>query len=443
MKLPFKLTIAIFTFTGLYACKPTNPNYNADAANPLYFSQSLNNLTDVIVHDIFSPPVASRIYAYPCIAAYEALLPAHPKQKSFAGQLNDLQTIAKPEESKNYCYPLASLVAFQQVAKQLIFSEDKMLSYETQLFKNLDTIGIPQKVKTQSIKYGEAVAKHILKWAAADNYSETRSAPKFSITNKKGKWQPTPPAYMEGIEPSWNKIRPMVLNNADQFPPPPPSPFSLEKQSDFYKETLEVYEAVKTAKQEEEDIARFWDCNPYVMNQTGHVMFATKKITPGGHWMGITNITCQTANANLMKTIEAHALVAIALFDAFISCWDEKYRSQLIRRETVINEHIDAEWTPILQTPPFPEYTSGHSVISTAAAITLTNLFGDNFAFTDDVEVKYGLPKRSFTSFKQASNEAAISRLYGGIHYMPAITYGVEQGEKVGAFVNEKIKLFK
>jgi len=426
--------IAIVLFA-LFSCHQSNPNYEQDAAQPQYFSSSLNNLTDIIVHDIFSPPVASRVYVYPCIAAYEALLPAYPNKKSFANRLNGLKNIPKPGSDQKYCYSLASITAFQKVAMQLIFSEDKMNTYDSELMQAIDTVGIPAKVKANSKSYGELVADHILQWASTDNYKETRSAPKFSISDDVGIWKPTPPAYMEGIEPSWKKIRPMVLNHADQFVPPPPPPFNLQKKSLFYEQTLEVYEAVKNITPEHENIARFWDCNPYVMNQTGHVMFAIKKITPGGHWMGITNIACQQAEADLMQTVEALTLVAITLFDAFISCWDEKYRSQLIRPETVINEHIDADWMPILQTPPFPEYTSGHSVISTAAAITLTHLFGDYFAFIDDVEVKYGLPKRSFSSFKQASAEAAISRLYGGIHYMPAITFGVEQGEKVGEFI--------
>lgn len=421
------------------SCQQSNPNYKQEAAQPLYFSNSVSNLTDIIVHDIFSPPVASRVYVYPCIAAYEALLPAHPSKKSFASRLNGLSATPEPENDQTYCYPVAALVAFQKVAQQLIFSEDKMKAYESQLMQAMDTIGIPTQVMKASKNYGAQVAQHILQWASTDNYKETRSAPKFSISDETGRWKPTPPAYMEGIEPSWKKIRTMVLSHADQFVPPPPTSFSLQKNSLFYKQMLEVYEAVKNIEPEEEDIARFWDCNPYMMNQTGHVMFATKKITPGGHWMGITNIACQQAQANLMQTIEAHTLVAIGLFDAFISCWDEKYRSKLIRPETVINEHIDAEWMPILQTPPFPEYTSGHSVISTTAAIVLTHLFGDNIAFIDDVEVKYGLPERSFQSFKQASAEAAISRLYGGIHYMPAITYGVEQGEKVGEFLVKKL----
>jgi hypothetical protein len=244
---------------------------------------------------------------------------------------------------------------------------------------------------------------------------------------------------MEGIEPHWREIRTMVLDSATQFVPEPPTVFDLEKSSKFYKEVMEVYEAVKTADKEKKTIASFWDCNPYVMNQTGHVMFATKKITPGGHWMGITSIASDKANSSFAESVRHSTIVAITLFDGFISCWDEKYRSNLIRPETVINEHIDRDWTPLLQTPPFPEHTSGHSVISTASAEVLTAMLGDNFSFTDDVEVQYGLPMRKFNSFREAAAEAAISRLYGGIHYMPAIDEGVKQGREVGGYVVEKI----
>ena len=141
-----------------------------------------------------------------------------------------------------------------------------------------------------------------------------------------------------------------------------------------------------------------------------------------------------------MKTAETYAMTSIALFDGFISCWDEKYRSNLVRPETVINRKIDEDWLPHLQTPPFPEYTSGHSVVSTAAAVTLTNIYGDKFAFVDSTEVEYGLPPRSFTSFLDASQEAAVSRLYGGIHYRPAIDYGVDQGREVGKLLINRVK---
>ncbi|MGB5315762.1 MAG: vanadium-dependent haloperoxidase, partial [Robiginitalea sp.] len=186
---------------------------------------------------------------------------------------------------------------------------------------------------------------------------------------------------------------------------------------------------------EEVAIAQFWDCNPYVSVTRGHLMFATKKISPGAHWMGITKIACRDTGSDFDKTTYAYAKASIAMADAFISCWDEKYRSNLIRPETLINEYIDDSWKPVLQTPPFPEYTSGHSVVSGAASVALTDIFGPDFAFDDDTELKYGLPIRSFSSFRAAADEAAISRMYGGIHYRKAVEVGVKQGRDLGNFV--------
>ena len=413
--------------------------FEQDLDKPRYFRASLDKLTDIIVHDIFSPPVASRVYVYPCIAAYQVLQSQNSDLKNLAGQLRGLRDTPQPKDTAFMSYHLASLAAFHRVAKELIFSEDKMDAFTDSFYDELSTSGIPQKIIENSKSYGEEVALHILAWADKDNYKESRSFSKFTITEKRSEWKPTPPSYMEGIEPHWRSIRPMVLDSAQQFQPLPPSEFSTEKNSVFYKETMEVYNAVKKASEEQKAIASFWDCNPYVMNQTGHMMFASKKITPGGHWMGISNIAAEKAGLNFAATIKVATMVSIGLFDAFISCWDEKYNSNLIRPETVINEYIDEEWVPLLQTPPFPEHTSGHSVVSTTSAIILSSLIGDPFSYTDDVEVKYGLPSRKFESFKQASQEAAISRLYGGIHYMPAITEGVKQGTQVGELIVKRI----
>jgi hypothetical protein len=176
------------------------------------------------------------------------------------------------------------------------------------------------------------------------------------------------------------------------------------------------------------------------MNVKGHVMFATKKISPGGHWMNITRLACKKASADFVQSAEAYALLSVTLIDGFISCWDEKYRSKLIRPESYINEYIDEDWVPLLQTPPFPEYTSGHSVVSSASAVTLTKLFGENFSFLDSTETEYGLTARSFESFLDASKEAAISRLYGGIHYRPAVENGFIEGTAIGNFVISRIK---
>ena len=427
----------------LMACETQNTAWKETSNDPEIVHRSMKKLTDVIVHDIFSPPVASRVYAYPSIAAYEVIQHMDPSYQSMADQLNQFLAPPQPEAGKDYCYPLASIQAFLNVGKALIFSEEKIASYHEELMAEFKAMGVPNAVMERSMAYGDAVAEHVLNYSKTDNYKETRTYPKYTIPKDPAKWKPTPPDYMDGIEPHWREIRPFVLDSAQQFSPPPPTAFNLDKESTFMKETMEVYNALEVEgaeKEERIEIARFWDCNPYVSNHAGHVMFATKKITPGGHWIGISEIACKQSDASLIESVHTYARVSIALADAFISCWDEKYRSNLIRPETVINIYIDEEWRPALQTPPFPEHTSGHSVISRSAAITLTELFGDNFAFEDTVEEEYGLPVRSFTSFLQASEEAAVSRLYGGIHYRPAIDYGVAQGEKVGKFINSRLQ---
>lgn len=421
------------------ACSPSG-EWKEEASNPQWLHQSMKRISDVIVHDIFSPPVASRIYAYSAIAAYEALRPAYPGYQSLGGQLAGLGKTPQPEQGDDYCFQLAAVHAMLTVGRALTFSEDSIAVYEQALYERYKKAGLPRKVYQRSIDYGGAVAKYILAWADADNYRQTRSFPKYTVSNDPSKWRPTPPDYMDGIEPHWNKIRPFVIDSANQFLPGPPTAFDPKPGSKFYQEAMEVYRAVEGEHAEDKiGIAKFWDCNPYASTHAGHVMYATKKITPGGHWMGITAIACQKAGADSMKSAEAYARVAIALADAFISCWDEKYRSNLVRPESFINVYVDESWRPALQTPPFPEHTSGHSVISSAAALALTQIFGDPFPFEDTVEEEYGLPSRSFNSFIAASEEAAISRLYGGIHYRPAIDFGVEQGRKVGNWVNEHL----
>lgn len=191
--------------------------------------------------------------------------------------------------------------------------------------------------------------------------------------------------------------------------------------------------------EDEKQIAAFWDCNPFAVQDNGHLLVGLKKISPGAHWMGIASIACKQSGKNFSETVQVFTTVAVGLMDGFLSCWDEKYRSNRIRPETAIRKYIDASWTPLLQTPPFPEYLSGHSTVSGASATILTHFFGDDYAYTDTVEVRYGLPARKFTSFKQAAQEAAISRYYGGIHFMDAIENGLVQGEQVGSLVVRKV----
>ncbi len=425
------------------SCASDSGEWKTKTQRADFLHRSLKQITDVIVYDIFSPPVASRIYAYSSIAAYEVAIHQHSKYRSLAGQVTGLEAVPQPEAGKEYCYPLASVQAALKVGRTLVFSEDKMDVFYNQIMKEFRHAGVPDDVFERSVDYGTSVADHVIAWSSKDNYKQSRSFPKYSIQNDLATWKPTPPAYMDAVEPHWNKMRPFAIDSAQQFKPVPPTPFSTDKNSQFYKEAVEVLDMGNNLTTEQREIAFFWDCNPFMMNVKGHVMFATKKISPGGHWINITNVACKKVNADLAQSAEAYARVSIALVDAFMSCWDEKYRSKLIRPETYINQYIDEDWVPVLQTPPFPEYTSGHSMISAASAVTLTKLFGDNFAFTDSTEIEFGLTSRSFKSFIQASEEAAISRMYGGIHYRPAVEVGMTEGRAVGTYILQKIRTRK
>ncbi|WP_338872877.1 vanadium-dependent haloperoxidase [Spirosoma sp. SC4-14] len=441
MKVPlrsgFLLVLLFVAFTGCQ--KSSSPaEYTAKTANPEYYNAALNKLTEVVIHDIFSPPVASRIYGYANLAGYEALVPFDPNYQSLSGQLKHFQAGPTPEAGKDYCFPLASAHAFLTVARALTFSVEFYDEFEKAFYEQYKKDGVPDEVYDRSMAYGEAVAKHVLDYAAKDNYKQTRGF-KHTVTNEEGTWVPTPPAYMDAAEPQWNRIRCWAMDTCSQFMPPRPISYSLTKGSPYQKELDEVYLIGKNLDKQKQDIAYFWDDNAFVMNVAGHVMFASKKMTPGGHWLAIAETVARQKKLNLMQSVEAYTLTSFALSDGFISCWDEKYRSKTVRPETVINKYIDPKWTPFLQTPPFPEYPSGHSVISTAAATVLTNLLGDTIAFTDSTEFRYGHGVRSFTSFRDAADEASVSRLYGGIHFRSAVSNGQLEGEKVGQWVIQKI----
>ncbi len=415
-------------------------NYENKLKNPEFFQEAIQNLTDIVVYDIFSPPVATRVYLYPTIAAYEIMAKKYPQEyHTLSGQVKDLKPILSPENDQ-VNFNLAALFAFNEVGKKLVFSQDRMDQYLTKFLQKLEDLDVPKSVIKASEKYGLNVAEDILIWASEDMYSQTRTFPKYTIKEHDRFWKPTPPDYMDGIEPHWRKIRTMVLDSSNQFPPKPPINFDLTEGSPFQKQLSEVYLVTNNLKEDQIEIAKFWDCNPYVSHHRGHSMFATKKITPGGHWIGITAVASRKAKSSFSETINAYTNVSIALFDSFISCWDEKWNTLVVRPETLINQYYDQQWLPLLQTPPFPEYTSGHSVISRAAAIILTDLYGSDFSFTDTSEIAYGLPERKYKSFMHASEEAAISRLYGGIHYMMAITEGVNQGQAVGDYIVDKIQ---
>jgi PAP2 superfamily len=429
--------LIIFFLFSVIGCNQKKISTPIDDAEILHQNEDL--LTQVIIYDVFTPPVAARIYVYASLASYEVIRFNRPGAASIAEKLKGFGKIPKPENNKTYNYTLAATKAFFTVVRNVkVFSVDSLKQYEESVYNNFKEI-LDDATYQRSIDFGDTVGKAILARAKTDGYLKSRGKPKHLGSDNPGKWRPTPPDYMDGVEWCWNTMQPMVMDSAAQFVPPPPPQFSKDTNSAFFKLVKEVYLIGKNLSPEQQTIAKYWDDNPFVIEHAGHMMFGNKKITPGGHWMGITAIACKQTKADAVKTAQAYALTSIALYDAFISCWDEKYRSNVVRPVTVINESIDQGWTPFLQTPPFPEYTSGHSTITRSAAVVLTKLFGDNFSFQDTSDLRYIGMQRHFNSFVQAADEASISRVYGGIHYRNSVDEGAKAGRKVGELIVEKI----
>jgi hypothetical protein len=397
-------------------------------------------LTYVIITDIFTPPVCSRIYAYPNIAAYEALLPEQKTYTSYAGKLKGLETLPAPDSSKKYYYPVSSTIAFTTVAQKMVFNGDAMLEKEKEYLRQLDSLGIDKELLNNSVEYGRAVGKHILAWAAKDGYLQRTSFGGYIVKKDPSRWVPTSPDYMDAVENNWNTIRPMTLDSASQFRPGPPIRYDTAKASAFYKQCYRVYEAVTKPEVGDSATAWYWDDNPNTSITDGHITYFLQKNSPPGHWIHIACGVAEKEKYNDEQTAAILSQTAIALFDAFISCWEAKYFYNYVRPQTFISQYIDKDWEPLIQTPAFPEYSAGHSTISASAAAVLTNLVGDNYAFVDSTEVPYGRPIRTFKSFFEASDQASISRLYGGIHFLNSLDSSKDKGREIGALVAGKLK---
>jgi PAP2 superfamily len=425
------------------SCKTKMDTHSSITNNPIVYCKIVKELNDGVLGNNFPPMIAARIYAYANIAAYECITGGNKNYTSLAKQLKGLNALPMANDTA-IDFNLAAMFAFLKAGNTYTFPEGRMMEAYQQIKDSVIDAGISKKILNATITYSDTIVASIVAWSKKDNYAQTRSAEKYTVTNTEGKWIPTPPAYASAVEYKWATIRTLVIDSASQFKPIPAPAYNVtDKNSVFFKAVMEVKTITDSLNKEQTHIANFFDDNPFKLIKVGHVEIATKKFSPPGHWLNIVGIAAEKSKADFATTVCAYTKTSIALFDAFISCWDEKYRSNLVRPETVINKYIDPNWRPFIQTPPFPSYTSGHSVSSAAAAESLTSMFGENFNYRDSSEREFGIPDRTFTSFKAAAQEASISRLYGGIHYNFDLTEGLKQGEAVGKFIVNKLKMKK
>jgi len=405
---------------------------------------TLKKVTDIMVIDVASPVAASRYYAYLTLASYECnSVFNHKLNPSFSNYINGYQNIAIDSLIiKGSDAQLAAMLAIYKFGQKLLPS-GYLLDKDLRMLEKKYVIDKKHQSTFQQTAYlVDAVIGNLLAYAKKDGFNKLNNLPRYIFKKGDGHWKQTPPTFMLPVEPHWNTIRTFLLESAQQFKPAAPIQYDTSKQSKYYDLVKEVYEYGIHQNEDQKNIALFWDCNPFSVQRLGHIEFGLKKISPGGHWIGITGIACIKSKASFEKTVLTHVLVSLNIADAFIACWDEKYRSNRVRPETVIQNLLDRSWKPLIQTPPFPEYVSGHSVVSMNAATILTQIFGDHFAYTDNTELEFGLPARQYASFNAAASEASISRLYGGIHFRDAIEQGNLLGKRVADHSLNKLAPF-
>ena len=387
----------------------------------------------IVKQEAVNAPAASRIYAYAGVTLYEAVVNGMPENYSMAGQVTGLPDLPLPEEDEVYDWPSVANAALAMVLEGLFpnGSEEtlQMIADLQEKWVGVRVEEVGEEVVDRSLEYGEVLAQELLDWIADDNYAATRDVA-YELPTGDASYYVLTTEGTRPVEPFWGTLRPFALFYPEYCNVPLNMPFDTDENSAFYAQANEVKEVGENLTPEQQEIARFWLDTP---GETG---------APSGHWVSIENQLVELLDMNLGRAAEMYALVGMSLADAFISAWSLKYQVMLLRPETYIREYIRRNWQPYIQTPPFPEYPSGHSVASGAAAEVLTRMFGV-VAFTDRTHIIYEHEplQRSFTSFEAAANEAAISRLYGGIHYRVAIENGLRQGRCVAQQVLDNIQL--
>ncbi|MBU1305644.1 MAG: vanadium-dependent haloperoxidase [Alphaproteobacteria bacterium] len=420
--------VLVLTLAASLAARAESPRPTPEVALHNWYGL----LLELVRHTpTYSPPVASRAFGYLGVAAYESAVGGSGHLVSLAGQLRELDAV--PQREAGAIYDEAVIInSAMATAVQTLFSNtgptgQRVVKAASKKWRSEVSAGIADDVVARSEAFGQAVADTILDWSQSDGGSVVTNMGfpfEYDLARGDGKWVPTSRIAQQQMPllPGWGNNRPFAMPSGKACPTHPPLAFSEEKTSEFYREAMEVYDTSKALDAEQTTIARFWSDDP---------MLST---TPPGHWISIALQVADQNQLRLEDRVDLLARLGLAMSDAFIGCWRDKFEHNLIRPVTYIRKFIDPVWEPILITPPFPEYPSGHSTVSAAAATVLTGFFGDSFAFEDATGTPDGRAARRYASFWDAANEAGISRLYGGIHFRAAIAFGLDQGRCIGAY---------
>lgn len=461
----------------------TDPAATIDPNSRELLSEDVDILYGLSSIERYNPPRASRLFAYAFVALYEGWVHGLPELETLSGRLNGLNDLPRPVDGERYDWSVAALTAQVRTVSRILEGAQPFSLFELESFLDRqmaarEEAGESAEVLERSQAFGEELAVALSAWAAQDRYAERLDLDDYRAGTRDGAWIPTADYGMSvplnqvtqmvqlfeedeargvresetlgaewlsdrmlltarpstitnpnvAMEPAWRHLRTFVLTSPAEVEPPGPYPYSVEPGSPFYEDAMEVYRVSKELTPFNFATGHYWADLP---GETG---------TPAGHWLKIAVAATEQNEIAFAQSLQALTLTAVAFADAFIACWDSKYGFDVVRPVTYIRQHIDPEWVPVIVTPPFPEYTAGHSVQSFAAATTLTELLGDLPVTDETHSSRYGFPARSWASFVEAAQEASDSRLYGGIHYPKGLADGDEQGRAIGRLVAERLR---
>ncbi|MGN7886202.1 vanadium-dependent haloperoxidase [Dyadobacter endophyticus] len=368
-----------------------------------------------------SPPVHARRWAYSGVALWESLQPGLPGYRSIASQLNGLPSLPQPSPSLTYYFPASANAALAAINRAIHPGISAIILARIDSLEAVNLAKYQQHqqpdVLANSVDFGKKIAAAIFEWSKTDGYD---SATPYTPLGGAAYWKPTPPAFGPAILSNWGKVRTIVSNSDAGAEQGAPIAYSEDKTSEYYKQVEELYNISQSLTQEQRTIATYW---------------------PDNSWHNVLSQVLATEKPGLAVAAKAFTQLGIAMSDGAISLCKGKYVYQGVRPVTYIRTILNhPEWNTVIPTPPHPEYPSGHSVMSAAAAEVLTAIFGENYHYTDK---PYNLPAfapRQFNSFDEAAAEAAVSRVYAGIHYRKTCEVSLLHGKIVGQNVINALK---
>lgn len=406
---------------------PDAATYRADVAlSWMNLELRLVRTTPVVPAITFGRP-----FAYAGVAGYEAAVPGMDGYRSLAGQLNGLSALPIANPTQTYNWALSANAALATINRSLFAntSPANLAAVDSLEAANVAALqgSLGAEASLRSIDFGKQVAAAVFAWSKTDGYD---NAAPYTPPTGPGLWVPTPPQFSPAVFPNWGSNRPLVAGSNEAADPGPPLSYNTAPGSPFYNMVGEVLSIAQTRTPEQTAIALFWNDVP-----------SGRSFTPPGHWVSILAQVLARDNASLDKALFAHAKLGICLNDALISSMKTKFTYNVLRPVTYIRATLgEPTWLPLIPTPAFPEYSANHATLSAAAGEALTQIYGPNYAFTDQSYVPFGLAARSYMSFEQAATEAGMSRLYGGIHYRPSCEKGLAQGKKIAQNINAKLR---